>query len=80
MQGEDVGNVFVPMDEDLRRENSAYDETDSRPFETVDSVTSKPGPCTSAVSSRGTDDVDKLNILCALLGCINIIAGSLYFF
>jgi hypothetical protein len=79
MQGEDVGNIYVPADEDLRGENSAYDETDSRPFDTVEAVTSQPGSSTPAPLRR-IDDVDKLNLLCAMLGCINIIAGSYLLF
>jgi hypothetical protein len=80
MQGEDVGNIYVPVDEDLRGENSAYDETDSRSFDNVDAVTSQPGPSTPAAPLRRIDDVDNLNLLCAMLGCINIIAGSYLLF
>jgi hypothetical protein len=42
MQGEDVENVFVPVDDDLRVEKSAQNETDSRPFAILNSVTSQP--------------------------------------
>jgi hypothetical protein len=73
---EDVGNVFHLVDEDLRGKISACD---IRPFDSVDAMTSQNGPSTSSAPQMQINDADKPYILCAMLECINIVAGSYVF-